>query len=191
MNTPSINVLEAQSGRFVRENSAAVNIIDDYGSVKIITPESSAVHQALAFTHSSRNTLIIAGVAYLLFRTGVKPCHMLNNVLKTSEAPVQIDFFEDPTLSANGVALPIISRNRNQVGTSQSLVYGGPTVTPEGPQLSTDSIYGSNKAGGDMAAAIEWLLAPNTNYLFKVTNQSGKLINYAGSFDWLELPLPA
>jgi len=41
-----------------------------------------------------------------------------------------------------------------------------------------------------MNNGVEWLLAPNTKYLFEVINNAGKLVNYNGGFDWLELPLP-
>jgi hypothetical protein len=185
MNPSNLN-LTPTTGRVISETDSVVNVIDRYGAIKVETPENSAVHSSIGFDHSSRNTLGIGGIAYLMFVTGTKQCHMMNNFLKSSEAPLDIDFFESPTVSANGTLLASTSRNRVSPGTATALVYGGPTVTSTGIQLSTDSIYGSNKAGGDNVTSDEWLLAPNTKYLFRVTNNSGKSISYVGGFFWIE-----
>ena len=191
MNSPSINVLEAQSGRFVKENSTAVSVLDQFtGAFKVSQPDTAAIHASQAFTHSSRNTLAIGASAYLLFVTGALPCHMANNILNANDAPLDINFFEAPTVSNNGIALPSQSRNRYQQGSPLGQVYGAPTFSAKGTQLSTDSLYGGFKAGASMNNGVEWLLAPNTKYLFEVINNSGKAVNYNGGFDWLELPLP-
>ena len=183
--------MEAQSGRFVKENSTAVNVLDQYtGALRILLPNNAAVHSSQAFTHSSRNSMAASTSAYLLFITGALPCHMSNNVLTADNAPLDINFFEAPTITNNGVALPSQSRNRYQVASPLGQVYGAPTFSAKGNQLSTDSIYGGFKAGGDMSNDLEWLLAPNTKYLFEVINNSGHTVNYTGGFDWLELPLP-
>ena len=192
MNTPPIQNIAPITARLLKENSMAVNVLDQYtGALRISQADTAAIHASQAFTHSSRNTLAIASSAYLLFITGALPCHMSNNILNANDAPLDINFFEAPTITSNGVALPSMSRNRYQQGTPLGQVYGGPTFSAKGLQLSTDSIYGGFKAGASMNNGVEWLLAPNTKYLFEVINNSGKSVNYNGGFDWLELPLPA
>jgi hypothetical protein len=183
---PSILNLDPGTGRVVTENDVLVNVIDPYGAVKTIDHTVAGIHAGNMFWHSSGNSLAGGASAYLLFITGTLPVHMVSNILKTDNAPVAIGFFESPTTSANGVALPVIAKNRQASNASQSLVYGGPTVSSEGTQLSMDVIYGANKEASSMGLPSEWLLKPSTKYLFKVTNNASQTLNYMGAFGWME-----
>lgn len=186
MNTPPIVNIAPNTGRMLPESGVAVNVIDGFGYVKVLQSSNASVHDGKMFEHSSGNSLASGLSASLLFITGSKEVHMLNNYLKADNNPVRIEFYENCIVSANGVLLPSVNKNRNSATVAESMVYGGPTVTSQGTQLSVDAIFGGNKAGGASEQVAEWLLKPNTKYLFKVTNQAAQTLNYVGGFDWSE-----
>lgn len=184
--TPSNANLTAQTGRMIAEGDVLVNVVDPYGALRTVDHVVANLHAGDLFWHSSGNSLATAASAYLLFITGAYDVHMVYNTLKTDNAPVAIEFYEAPNVSANGVALPVINKNRSSVITPQSQVFGGPTVVAPGTLLSMDVIYGANKEASATGMPNEWLLKANTKYLFKVTNNASQTLNYVGAFAWME-----
>lgn len=83
--------------------------------------------------------------------------------------------YEATTVSANGAVLATVSKNREVLGTGQTLMYDGPTVTGAGTLLLSQYVPGGTRgtaAGGGWGES-EWVLAPNTNYLVRITNRAG------------------
>lgn len=100
----------------------------------------------------------------------------------------EVFLYELPTTTGDGNQLDSISKNREVLGVSTTEVYEGPTVTAPGtllfhlfvPGLSVliERLYG----GGWRES--EWILAPNTNYLVRITNRSGAAIQLSVSLGW-------
>lgn len=93
------------------------------------------------------------------------------------------------TVSANGAALASISKNREDIGTAQTLLYDGPTVTLAGTLLLSQFVPGGTRGtavGGGWGES-PWILAPNTNYLIRITNRAGGSgIQLSVSLGWSE-----
>jgi len=87
-----------------------------------------------------------------------------------------LEFFENPTVTANGTPFTPICRNRANIGVSTVTVFQNPTLSNDGTELDHLLIPGGqgNKAGGGAAALnVFWRLATATTYYLKLTNQSG------------------
>lgn len=97
--------------------------------------------------------------------------------------------YEATTVSNNGNALDTISKNREALGTAQTITYEGPTVTGAGTLLFSWFVPGGTRgtAGGGEWGETEWILAPSTNYLVRITNRSGNAIQLSVSVGWSEL----
>lgn len=97
-------------------------------------------------------------------------------------------FYESPSVSANGVALASISRNRETLGVAETIVYDTPTVTGVGtiilPWFVPGGSRGSPVGGG--WGGTQWLLGPNADYLIRLTNRSGLKIQFSFSLGWSE-----
>jgi len=183
---PSILNLDPGTGRALAENDVLINFLDPYGALRTVDHIVSGMHGGCLFWHSSGNSLATGASASLLFITGALDVHMVYNILKTDNAPVKIEFFEDAVVSANGVQLPAYNKNRKSSVVPQSQVWGGPTIIGAGTLLSTDQIYGANKEASSSGLPAEWVLKPNSKYIFKVTNNASQTLNYFGAFGWME-----
>lgn len=81
-------------------------------------------------------------------------------------------FFENPTITANGTALPPINNNRRSTTTSLSQVFEDPTVTADGTPLFQE-IGGNATTGIDLGEFErndeEFILNPTAIYILKFT----------------------
>jgi hypothetical protein len=81
-----------------------------------------------------------------------------------------LEFFENPTITANGSSLTIINNNRRSSTTSLSKVFEDPTVTSDGTLLFQE-IGGNLTTGVDLGEFErndeEFILSPNFNYILK------------------------
>jgi hypothetical protein len=184
--TPKITNMAPITGRMVNEENEIHNVVDDYGMLKTINPEAVYVHDGRAFNFSFVGS--ISGVTYLLGRTNGKVVHLLGYHLQAASNAVLVEFFEAPTVTNAGTAQTVIARNRVNPQEAHLTVFSGTTVSADGLLLNKSKIFasgqGSNKVGGDTTIPIEWLLKPNTDYVFKLT--PGGTTEVTADFTWVE-----
>jgi hypothetical protein len=103
----------------------------------------------------------------------------------------RIQFYEAPTVSANGSAQNIYNVNRGSTNTPKTSLYKGPTVSVNGTLLSQQrrgsGTGGGNAGSGDTRDQLEWVLAKNQSYLFIVTALAATALNYDIQFRWYEI----
>lgn len=101
-----------------------------------------------------------------------KHAHMI--VAASSNLGMQIDIYEDATLSDNGTLIPSYNRNRNIATAATTLVYHTPTVTATGSTIIFHRRWGDavkQGTGGGARGQNELILKQNTTYLVRFTNQ--------------------
>ena len=184
--TPSLNNMVPNTGRVVNEHDEVHNIVDEYGMVKTINPEAVYVHDGVAFNFSFVGS--ISATTYLLGRTNGKTVHLLGYHLVAASNAVLVEFFEAPTVTADGTAQTVVARNRIDPSSPNLQVFSGSTVTADGVLLNASKIFasgsGANRVGGDTTIPIEWLLKPNTDYVFKLTPAGTTEVS--ADFTWVE-----
>lgn len=184
--TPKINNMTPVTGRMVNEQDEVVNVVDNFGSLKTIGIENSAVHAGIAFTYAAAAQITAAGHAYFHGKTGNIVSHLMSFFVKADAAPVTVEFFEAPTISNDGTPVAAIARNRILNPTPLMQVFAAPTVTADGTQLLIGKILGDKQTVSSANLDGEWLLKPNTSYIFKVTNNTNQTINVGAGFNWIE-----
>lgn len=128
--------------------------------------------------------------AYFLAKAPVGVCMDLHQLaIGTTAGPVNIILWESPTLSNLGTPVTPINQNRVLNTPALAQVWGGPTVTNVGTQLISQQILGAKHLGGEGESLHDWLLKPDTYYLFGIQNISGASIDVAYSFDWTEVSI--
>ena len=153
-------------------------------AVTVISEPHRLAHDGFMFHASKKETGILnAGVEECLFITGTKPVHLNRWRVESGGGDIDIDIYEGATVSANGTALSVHCTNRLALNTALTTLYDGPTVTDDGTLIHsqwvppTSSGIGQSADGAQAEAGEEWILAPNTNYLIRVTNNSGDTIS--------------
>lgn len=184
--TPKLNNIAPQTGRMVNEEDEIHNVVDDYGSLKTIGIEHTAVHDGKSFIYTGAAQINSLATVYFLGRVGEVTAHLFDFFIKSDQAPMTIEFFEAPTVTNAGSAQTAINRNRQSTTTATLGVFAGATVSADGTLLMTDKILGVQKDVTSDHLVGEWLLKKNTDYVFKITNGSNQAANIAAGFNWLE-----
>ena len=83
--------------------------------------------------------------------------------------------------------LDAVCKNRYNPGFTEVETWVGPTVTLVGDTLFHWFVPGgTRKDVGQSWGEAEWILAPGTLYMFRVTNRSGGAIQFSFSIAWSE-----
>lgn len=105
------------------------------------------------------------------------------------------EFFESPTVSAAGSAVPVVNRNRVTPTLATLAVTLNPTVTDDG----VEELYNIFVPGGEgrkespgsvTALPLHWLLDRNKTYFIRFTNLAGSVQPLAIQVDFIEDPDP-
>lgn len=132
------------------------------------TPDASPIAD-----NASLDILVIAGA---------KSLH-IESVASLSGI-AEIEIFEFTTVSDNGTALVVQNKNRMSNKANTATAYHTPTVTLTGTRMQ--NFYLPTLLGTMLPERDEWILAPNRNYLFRLTNRNGNAQNGAWLLEWYE-----
>jgi len=137
------------------------------------------------------NALPDAGAtAYFLAKAPVGVCMDLHQLtIGTTSGPVIVNLYETPQLSSLGSPITPVNQNRLLDIPAVTQIWGAPTVLNVGTRLITQKILGEKHLGGEGESFHDWLLKPDTYYLFSIQNVSGASIDIVYSFDWIEVSI--
>ena len=144
-------------------------------------------HEGKVFIHSDQHTGITNGSDFdTLIKVPASPSdrqvHLRFNYSLTGATPgtdVEGDLvlYRDTTVSADGTAEEVNSSNDANVKTSGVTIFTGPTITDIGNQWTQGVITAARRSGGSGDQLVpEFVLTANTNYLLRLTNNSGGTI---------------
>jgi len=111
--------------------------------------------------------------------------HLIFTVTVSAEAT--FDFYEAVTATGNGTELDMFSRNRQKDTTPGTTFYHTPTGLGALTTVLGEGILGNGKGvGGGIRDAEEFILKPNTKYLFRMANEVAGTNEYDWQFNWYE-----
>ena len=148
------------------------------------------VNRGLVFASSLADAALANGADLeMLIRTAAQQSAHMGAAIQVG-GDSQVFLFEGPTTTDPGTGLARINSNRvTPVGTSATLTFSGPTVTVDGLELGTEFLAGGrggNASGAEGVSAGKTILNPGTDYLIRLTNQSGGNIYASINFGWYE-----
>ena len=121
------------------------------------------------------------------FLVQVGACHIHMTARVAVGGDCELLIYEYPTVTANGLVLDAVCKNRYNPGFTEVETWVGPTVTLVGDTLFHWFVPGgTRKDVGQSWGEAEWILAPGTLYMFRVTNRSGGAIQFSFSIAWSE-----
>ena len=165
----------------------AGNSIDQVtGGVITITEPHALIHAGKVWHWSGKVTGILnAGTVDFLFKVpeATYP-HIHRMRANVGRGDIDIVSYKDTTVSADGTPLVTDNLNQNSTNDAGMLMFSTPTVTAIGTEIHrlwvppTSAGVGQTVQGVSGATAgEEWILKPNTNYLQRLTNNSGSTID--------------
>lgn len=159
-------------------------------ALTVIDFEHSRIHNGKGFLANGKYTIANGATSYFLLKNPAASYpHLRQLGLTATAGPIDVYLFESPTTTADGTGLTEINYNRNSATTPNLQVYTGPTVSADGTQLEYLIVTGTkHDAGtGSDGTNTEFVLKPSTNYLVKLTNNSGSSADYSLKLFWYEI----
>lgn len=165
-----------------------------YGGEEVYSVDeiSHAVHFGIAFMVSNIGVILAGATVSMLGRTGSKEVHLDGFDIAGSDGNMSVNMYEAPTISADGIPVDIIARNRAKSEAPTHTVFANPTITGVGLLLEHSEVFstgsqGSHLTGSSGNISEDWILKPNTEYLIQITNNSTGDISYVSKFVWSEV----
>lgn len=152
-------------------------------------------HDGFLFHSSGKVTGMIAANVddYLLVTPAALEVNFSRLRLATERGDIDIQLYEGTTTSADGSAETVMNTNRGSTITPTAVLTSAPTVSGVGTLVHTGWIPPTAVGVGQSSEGIttdtsgeEWILAPSTKYLIRITNNSGATIDYRWEILWYE-----
>jgi hypothetical protein len=114
---------------------------------------------------------------------------IIPHVTIAMESSGDADFFVyEGTSTTGGTAFTPVRRNRNIASISNVAMVTNPTVNTVGTLINQQFITGGTgkKSSGGASGSLEYVLAPLTNYLFRLTNVNSTAHTALIELEWYE-----
>ena len=147
-------------------------------------PTQTIIDTAHKYTHEGRyfsggfyNASVANGATIEILIQNVGSFHVLSTLTAGGESTLQI--YEGTTFSVAGSAVTMSNHNRSSAKVFDGTATSTPTVTVAGTQMN-GTVYvaagDKHSSGVEHGFDNEYILAANTNYLIRGTNNSGGAI---------------
>jgi len=152
------------------------------GAVPVINSDHENIHTSKGFSASVWTEVVADdGVVLLEFKTpsvaSGKYVHLKNYKAFGEGGLNTLEIIEAPTLTTGAAAVDAINRNRVAPTASAATLKSNPTGISAGTKIEQPFPFGGGGAGSGSGGLkdkdLEFQLAVNTTYLFKLTNLSG------------------
>lgn len=152
-----------------------------------VTESHERAERGDTFMHNNiHRALAVAAVLVHVLRTGAKECHLALYHATATGAPVEMEFTYGGAYTG-GSAAQVLSKNfMSSVAPTTSIIEGA-TITAAGTHAEGDIIAGGKLDGGSQAGIdAEWILAPNSTYIFNIKNTSNQAVDVSFHIEWYE-----
>ncbi len=159
------------------------------GAALVIDTVHHEVHEGEMFHASHTNGSVSNGanLDMLLVTGATVETHVSWDVFAGGQVTVYL--YEGATTSA---AVAAYNMKRDSLNTPEATVTHTPTVTATGTtalvngRILPGGTSNQTRVGGGIRSSAEWILAPETQYLLRVTNTSGGTIAINVGLEWYE-----
>lgn len=170
---------------------AGASIDEHSGAVICITEPHALAHAGKMFHASAKITGILTATTreFLFKNPAANYPHIHRIRTNLGSGNIDIVAYEAPTTTADGTPIPVLNTNRPSIITPNLELFASPTVTVLGTEIHRQWVPPTAAGVGQSASGVqgadageEWVLAPSTNYLYQITNNSGSTISA-----WIEV----
>lgn len=183
----------AQKAKLTDENGTAAEFDSINNAIVFMEWEHRSIHKGLAYNLNVYSTVTAGTPKYCQFKTGVGYIHLKQKTIVDGADILLCSFIEAPTVTNGSTVVPNYNRNRNSSNISTMVVYSDPTGISGGTILEYDYLFGADNAlGGAQAAStpsemsLEWVLKPNTSYIYKLENLGDGTATFLAKLMWYE-----
>ena len=152
------------------------------------TIEHQMIHQGKTFISDVDYGTIGTAISNILLRTNDVTVHFRKVSSYCAGGQLVVKVFENPTLTSNGTANPVVCANRHpeEISNNVAHIFSGAVASANGTLLATHYNFGKADSGDLQNEGVpELILKPNANYMISVEH-SGASSYVAMSVAWYE-----
>lgn len=191
-------ILKIKSGSNTLQGNPDVRVVDSAGNVyedairsmcmPTIEIDHFLIHKGVGFTCSDTDIVPATSTKYYLIKNNsADPIHLREYLFVSTEGDAQLTLFEAPTITSDGTLCTTRNNNRASLKVERFQVFAGANIPTDGDQLEHDLLVGGKRSGGSVSpVTTEWILAGNTNYIFKYVNNASQPDDVSFNFYVLE-----
>lgn len=124
-----------------------------------------------------------ASIDIVLYWPALTYAHSLFTYSSSGEAEFYV--YENPVITG-GTAMTIHRRNRYLTAVSSATATLDPTINNVGTEIYAEFVPANNQGGGSEGYTFEYVLKPETNYLFRFTNVNSQAHPAILRVEWYE-----
>ncbi|MNE41282.1 hypothetical protein D3C81_1151070 [compost metagenome] len=179
---------------WVVPNSAPVGIYTGLAALIAQTYNEANVKNGNQFELAGNTpTLAINGNIDVVFTTGDLPVIIKGRIVKFNGTSLVTRVYRNPTVTVGtGVLVPYFNLNDRNPAVGLATIRTGATVTAAGTEFGAPTFDIGTEGQGNTSVSTysvvgnERLLAPNTVYLQRITNDSAAIQRVASYLTWFE-----
>lgn len=170
-------------------------LFDDEGQALTVISEPHAMNHRGKMFHTFHKFSAVADAASveILIKVGAAELHLQKFRVSVGAGDVDWFLYEGATSSADGTGMVETCTNREAANTPTATFFHTPTLTGDGTQIFQHWVPPSATGVGQSAAGIsnseageEWELDASTDYMQRITNNSGGSIDIFVEYLWYE-----
>ena len=185
VNNYSISISEADNVTINNEiiSFPSGSLTNSNGTLVILDEIHYQNHLGTLFLNNFNKTFSAGEVQYFLACPTTKNVHFISLEVKSTNAPIMIELFENPTVTNNGSLINLINTNRELNLNHSTNIYVNPTITNDGTKLYRDFVLSSSgfKVENQFLQSGEIILSKLYCYAIKITNQDGNGVDVVGT----------
>jgi hypothetical protein len=168
-----------------------------WGPVQLTDTQENAFFNGNVFSYEDYLTYDASETKYLYFDcSGFNGENLivLPPAFSSTAGPVTIEFYSNPTVTANGTELGVSNRRGTSTNTNDAKLYLNVVgnITNNGTRFTGRLVPASgtapaNSSGSQASGDLPFELNTSINYLIVITNTNGAGVIIQTDFTWLEL----
>lgn len=166
-----------------------IAIIDEFSqSLVNMNQEHHVIRIGNAYSMDVYSTVVNWTPKYCQFKTGAKYIHLKEKWIVNGTDTLLCTLFEAPTVTDWTTPIVPLNKNRNSTNTSSMTIYSNPTAISGGTIMEYDYLSGAVMSSALMQRSTnEWILKPNTNYVYKLECLSVWTATFLSKLFWYEV----
>jgi len=160
--------------------------MNDVELLKVLAERHLAIHEGRAFFFQEENATLGTGgkleVQFITPAGAGKGAHLHPITLSTDGTESVLEIIEAPTITDGDSAVPLLNMNRGSSNTSGIVAWNNPTAISLGTTVYTRTIG----PGTFQVLLNELILAKDTDYVFRLTNNDAGTVNTYMTVPWTE-----
>jgi hypothetical protein len=199
----NIGSQDQEWARRTKEDGTQVNTADmadevwdrEHGGISIFEHLSKQVALGNTYYFDKKYTLENASpdnVQIIHIKTGSKELHLTSFIVTPEAELFTSELMSSPDITDGSAQIQVFNANHESSNTSEVIVYDDSTLNADGTVFEEVDMFGEtgvgqNRRGDRYNSGLDFIFAPNSDYVIRIVNNGGGQADVHIAFRWHEV----